>query len=89
MARRALFTILAVVLAGAAFDGADPAPDINLFGVLFLAVAYLVWFHWHEIEAGYAYLDDDAARPPASGLMLIRFAPMHLRELARRTRRNG
>jgi hypothetical protein len=90
MARRLLFTILALVLAGTAFDGADPVPDVNLFGVLFLFLAFVVWFCWEEIEAGYAYLEDTGAScNPPSGLMFIRFAPMHLRELTAKARRRS
>lgn len=81
MARRALFTILAVVLAGTAFDNADPVPDVNLFGVIFLAIAYIVWFFWGDIQAGYAYIDDDASHRQRPGLMLIRMGPMRLHEL--------
>ena len=88
MARRLLFTVLAVVLAGAAFYGADPQPDVNLFGVVFLSFAYIAWFGWRDIEAGYAYLDDSGVpRYENSGLMFIRFAPMYLRELTGKKRR--
>lgn len=87
MARRALFTIVAIVLAGSAFDNADPAPDINLFGVIFLAIAYIVWFFWSDIQAGYAFIDDDTTRNERTGLMLIRVAPMRLHELVVRNLR--
>lgn len=90
MARRLFFTIIAVVLAGSAFYGADPWPDVNLFGVVFLCFAYLVWFFWSDIEAGYSYLDDAGVpRYETSNLLFIRFAPMHLRELTDRQRRGG
>ena len=55
MARRVSYTILALLLAVAAFCGADPSPSINLFGVLFLFVAVVVWFFWAGIQAGYSY----------------------------------
>jgi apolipoprotein N-acyltransferase len=90
MARRVFFTIVAVLLALGAFDGADPTPRINLFGVMFLFFAFVVWFYWEEIQAGYAYLDDDGApRPAPCGLMFVRFAPMYLRELTARKNRRG
>jgi hypothetical protein len=84
MARRVFLTLLFLFLAGAAFAAADPRPDINLFGVLFLFVAFVAWFCWDQIEAGYSYLDEcGASRGILSGVLLIRFAPMHLRELTR------
>jgi hypothetical protein len=56
---------------------------------LFLFFAFVAWFCWDDIQAGYSYLDEcGVAREPPSGLMFIRFAPMHLRELAGRYRRN-
>jgi hypothetical protein len=88
MARKVFLTALALSLAGAAFAGADPSPDVNLFGVLFLFFAFVAWFCWDDIQAGYSYLDEcGVAREPPSGLMFIRFAPMHLRELAGRMNR--
>ena len=88
MARRLFYTFLSLVLSGAAFASADPAPDVNLFGVLFLFFAYIVWFYWKDIEAGYAYLEERRAPGwESSGLMFIRFAPMYLRELTSRRRR--
>jgi hypothetical protein len=90
MVRRVFFTSLALVLAGAAFNGADPQPDINLFGVLFLFCAYIVWFYWKEMQAGYSHIDDTMVpRYEGSGLMMIRFAPMYLRELTGRKRRRA
>ena len=83
MARRLLFTALALLLSASAFGGADPTPDVNLFGVLFLFFAFIAWFYWQDIQAGYAYLEDSGVpRYESSGLMFIRFAPMYLRELA-------
>jgi hypothetical protein len=88
MARRALFTIISLLLATSAFYGADPTPDVNLFGVLFLFFAFIVWFCWNDIQAGYSYLEDAGVpRYEASGLMFVRFAPMYLRELTARKRR--
>lgn len=85
--RKVFYTILSLLLAGSAFCNADPKPDINLFGVLFLFVAFVVWFCWDDIQAGYAYLEDSGMpRHEKTGLMLIRFAPMYLRELAGRKR---
>ena len=82
MARRALFTLAALVMAGNAFFCADPQPDVNVFGVMFLFFAFIVWFCWNEIEAGYAFLDDSGmSRSDRIGLTLVRFAPMYLRDL--------
>jgi hypothetical protein len=88
MLRRLFYTALALALAASAFYSADPKPDVNLFGVMFLFFAFVVWFCWEEIEAGYAYLDDRPRGEP-SGLMFIRFAPMHLRELTGTKRRRA
>ena len=90
MLRRIFYTALALALAGSAFLNADPRPDINLFGVLFLFIAFVVWFCWHEIIAGYAYHEESRLpRGEATGLMLVRFAPMYLRELTSRKRRRA
>ena len=90
MVRRVFYTTLALALAGSAFFNADPKPDINLFGVLFLFFAFVVWFCWEDIEAGYAFLEDSRVpRYEGTGLMFIRFAPMYLRELTGKKRRRG
>ena len=90
MVRRVLFTILALVLAAAAFFGADPAPDVNLFGVVFLIFAFIVWFHWKEIQAGYAYHADSGDKGNAHiPLMVVRLGPMLIRELVVRKRRRA
>ncbi len=84
MVRRVVYSLLSLGLAGSAFYGADPMPDVNLFGVMFLFFAFVVWFCWADIEAGYSYLEDHG--PPGyegSGLLLVRFAPMHLRAMTR------
>src|SRR5260370_34402842 len=88
MARRVVFTIISLLLATCAFYNADPTPDVNLFGVLFLFFAFIVWFCWNDIQAGYAYLEDAGVpRYETSGLMFLRFAPMYLRELTAKKRR--
>jgi len=90
MIRRVIFTVLALALALGAFSGADPQPDVNLFGVLFLFFAYIVWFCWWDIQAGFSYIDDTGVpRYENSGLMMIRFAPMYLRELTGKKVRRG
>ena len=87
MARRVVFTIISLLLATCAFYNADPTPDVNLFGVLFLFFAFIVWFCWNDIQAGYAYLEDAGVpRYETSGLMFLRFAPMYLRELTAKKR---
>lgn len=88
MVRRVFYTSLALLLAYCAFTTADPKPDVNLFGVMFLFFAYVVWFYWDDIQAGYAYLDDRTVRrQDGTGLMLLRFAPMHIREFIAKQRR--
>jgi hypothetical protein len=90
MVRRVFYTLLALGLAGSAFDNADPQPDVNLFGVLFLFIAFIVWFYWHDIIAGYAYVDESRVpRDEGTGLMLVRFAPLYLRELTGKQRRQA
>jgi hypothetical protein len=90
MARRLFFTVLSLVLAMAAFLSADASPDINLFGVLFLFFAFIAWFAWDDIQAGYAY---QAERREQSNttvpLMLVRLGPMLIRELVVRKRRKA
>ena len=44
MVARVLLTFLTVLLAAGAFSNADSVPDVNLFGVLFLFIAFIVWF---------------------------------------------
>lgn len=90
MARRVFYTALALVLAASAFCTADPKPDVNLFGVMFLFFAYVVWFYWEDIQAGYAYLDDRGTpRREGTELMFLRFAPMHIRDfIAKQLRRS-
>jgi len=85
MLRRIFYTVLFLALGGCAFYSADPQPDVNLFGVMFLFFAFVVWFYWDDIQAGYACFDEvRAPRSVRSDLMLIRFAPMYLRELTRK-----
>jgi hypothetical protein len=89
MARKVFFTIVALLLAGNAFDNADPHPDINLFGVLFLFFAFIAWFCWDDILAGYAY-QDESGTPLRHHrtLMFTRVAPMmHLTGRRERGRR--
>lgn len=82
MAGRLFFTVLSLVLAGAAFSGADPTPDVNLFGVLFLFFGFVVWFYWKEIRAGYAYQADRGEKANTTiPLMVVRLGPMLVREL--------
>jgi apolipoprotein N-acyltransferase len=90
MARRLFFTILSLILAVAAFSGADPTPDVNLFGVLFLFFAFVAWFHWKEIQAGYAYHAERGEKTSAAiPLMVVRLGPMLIRELVVRKRRRA
>lgn len=94
MVRRIVYTAVALLLALSAFTTADAKPDVNLFGVMFLFFAYVAWFYWDEIQAGYAYLDDrnggsGTRRRQGGGtdLLLLRFAPLHIREFLAKPRR--
>ncbi len=90
MARRVFYTIVALLLAIAAFYGADPSPSINCSWCFSLFCAVVVWFFWDEILAGYAYLDDSGVpRYEPTGMMFIRFAPMHIREFTGKKRRRS
>lgn len=90
MLRRIFYTALFLFLSGCAFYSADPRPDVNLFGVMFLFWAFVIWFYWDDIQAGYAYLDDrGASRDERYGLMLVRFAPMYLRDFTDSKRRRA
>ena len=84
MARRVMFSLLSLLLAGSAFWSADPVPDVNLFGVMFLFFAFIVWFYWPDIEAGLFLLRRQrrTALREVPGCSFIRFAPMYLRELS-------
>ena len=90
MARRVFFTVVSLALAAAAFLSADPSPDINLFGVLFLFFAFIAWFHWRDIQAGYSYQAERREQANTTiPLMLVRLGPMLIRELAARKRRGA
>ena len=91
MARRMFFTILSLVLAAAAFLSADASPDVNLFGVLFLFFAFIAWFTWNDIQAGFAYQAERREQSATTSipLMLVRLGPMLIRELVVRKRRRG
>ncbi|HZU90145.1 MAG TPA: hypothetical protein VE993_12885 [Stellaceae bacterium] len=85
MAARVFLTVGALSLAVAAFCGAGPAPvGVNLFGVLFLFVAYLVWFEWGAIREGYSYLGESGGRSRLD-LMFVRLGPVIIKKLGRRT----
>jgi hypothetical protein len=89
MLRRSFFTIVALLLAGGAFRDADPQPDINLFGVFLLFFAFIAWFCWDDIQAGYAYLEESGTpHRQHSALLFTRVAPlMHM--ITGKKRRNG
>lgn len=55
MAARIFFTCLALISALAAFcDGAaSSAGSPNLFGILFLFVAIIVWYEWPTVHDGF------------------------------------
>lgn len=77
MAARIFFTILSLLLAAGAFCGgasATPA-GINLFVVMFLFIAVIVWFDWGSIREGYSFLDENGEHRPVNP-MLIRLGPL-------------
>lgn len=76
--RRILSTLAALLVAAAAFCGVGPPPaGINLPGVLFLFVAFVIWFEWGSIREGYCFLQDNRnAESRGSDLMLVRMGPL-------------
>jgi hypothetical protein len=83
MAARLFYTVVALLLAFGAFYGAGPVPaGINLFGVLFLFVAWIIWFEWGEIREGYSYLGETGGRRRLD-LMFVRLGPVIIRRLGR------
>ncbi|HJU16045.1 MAG TPA: hypothetical protein VJ770_06215 [Stellaceae bacterium] len=85
MGARIVPTIIALLLAAGAFCGAGPAPaGINLFGVLFLFVAYVTWFEWEAIRGGYSHLGENGEGRQLA-LMFIRLGPI----LSRKSGRKG
>lgn len=76
MAARIFFTILSLVLAGAAFRGGSAAPaGVNLFVVLFAFIAVIVWFDWGSIGEGYSFLAENGEHRRVHP-MLIRLGPL-------------
>jgi hypothetical protein len=85
VAVRLFLTVGALSLAVGAFCGAGPAPvGINLFGVLFLFVAYVVWFEWGAIREGYSYLGESGGRGRFD-LMFVRLGPVIIKKLGRKS----
>jgi hypothetical protein len=83
MAARLVLTAVPLLLAFGAFCGAGPVPaGINLFGVLFLFAAWLVWFEWGSIREGYSYLEESGGRGRLD-LMLVRLGPLMIKKLCR------
>lgn len=78
MLRRIFSTGAALLVAAAAFSGAGPPPaGINLPGVLFLFVAFIVWFEWGSIQEGYSFLQDNRrGEHRGSDMMLVRMGPL-------------
>ena len=77
MAARIFFTLLSLGLAAGAFcGGASAAPaGVNLFVVMFLFIAVIVWFDWGSIREGYSFLDENGEQRPVNP-MLIRLGPL-------------
>jgi hypothetical protein len=81
MVRRILSTLAALLVAVAAFCGAGQPVGINLAGVLFLFVAFVIWFEWEAIREGYSCRQEDGrAGGRGSDLMLVRMGPLTRRE---------
>ncbi len=78
MAARILSTMIALLLAGGAYFGMAPAaPGVNLLFVLFLFAAFVLWFEWESIAAGYSYLRErEAPRGGSVPFPLIRIGPL-------------
>jgi len=77
MARRILATLAALIVAAVAFCGAGAPAGINLPGVLFLFVAFVLWFEWGSIREGYCYLEDNRrAGIRGSDVMIVRMGPL-------------
>ena len=80
MVARILVTGVLLVLAAGGFFGATqiPADPLDPFGILFLTIAGVIWFAWHEIRAGFSYgsgLSQDRAELPFAagfGAMFIK-----------------
>ena len=76
MAARLFFTILSLILAVSAFRGVSTAPaGVNLFVVLFLFIAVIVWFDWGSIGEGYSFLAENGEHSRVHP-MLIRLGPL-------------
>ena len=77
MAARVFFTILSLGLAAGAFRGSSAAAPagINLFVVLFLFIAVILWFDWGSIREGYSFLAENGEHPRVHP-MLIRLGPL-------------
>jgi hypothetical protein len=89
VAARIFFTILSLGLAAGAFCGAAPAPaGVNLFAVMFLFIAVVVWFDWGAIREGYSFLEENGDQRPANP-MLIRLGPLLPLLLPQRDRRKS
>jgi hypothetical protein len=84
VAARLFLTVGALLLAVGAFQGAGPAPaGINLFDVLFLFAAYIVWFEWGAIREGYSYLGESGGRGRFD-LMFVRLGPVIIKKFGRK-----
>jgi hypothetical protein len=88
MAGRIFSTLAAPCMAAAVFCDAGPPPaGINLPGVLFLFVAFVIWFEREAIREGYSFLRENRhAGNRGSDLMLVRMGPP-ARRVADRGRR--
>ena len=87
MVARLLVTAAALLLAAGAFFGAAPmaASPLNPFGILFLAIAGVIWFAWEIIREGFSYgagSGQDGAQVP----LLARFGPIFIKSITNERR---
>jgi hypothetical protein len=85
MVARIFFTGVFLLLAIGGFLGAAPAPEgpLDPFGIVFLALAGVVWLGWEMIGDAYAYRKEiDAV--DASDMTFVRLGPFTIKVLSRK-----
>ncbi|MGH7053342.1 MAG: hypothetical protein ACREFA_05945 [Stellaceae bacterium] len=67
---------MSLTLAVGAFRGDSAAPaGVNLFVVLFVFIAVIVWFDWGSIGEGYSFLSENGEHRRVHP-MLVRMGPL-------------
>ena len=87
MFARLLVTAVTLLLAAGAFFGAAPIPasPLNPFGILFLAIAGVIWFAWEVIREGFVY--GAGSGPDGTQLPLVaRFGPVFIKGITNASR---